>query len=158
MALATQNYWVWEGAEDYKNERLTYYQDQLFKSGITNMHHLRNFTSQLINENGALDPMIMGDYNKKGGYYCSIGIPQINACVHHNMSATRFVNQNPEWKDWKFQIDIMVEWATSNYEKYNGDIFRAVVHHNCPACAQRNSDSNAGYWAKNLRTSKLLTI
>ena len=155
--MSTQNYWVWEGVEDYKNERLTYYQDQLFKAGIKNMDHLKNFTSQLINENGELDPTVLGDWDKRG-WYCSLGIPQINICVHHQQDAASFLAKNPEWNDWKFQVDVMVQWATANYERYDGDIFRAVVHHNSPKAAHANVDTKAGYWAKNLRTGKLLTL
>jgi len=148
-------YWTWVEAEDYKNERLRYYQDLLRAEGITNPDHLKNLTAQLMVENGQLDPEIKGDYNKKG-YYCSLGIPQINMCVHHGVSAGTWLARNPEWKDWKLQMEIMTEWTVGRYEKYDEDIFQTVLGHNCPSCANARWDN--GYWKKVQNHELLLSL
>jgi hypothetical protein len=145
-------YWEWQGAEDYKNVRLRYYQDLLRAEGITNTEHLRNLTAQLLQENGSLDPVVMGDWTNNS-YYCSLGIPQINMCVHHGMDAATWLARNPEWKDWKLQMEIMTEWTVGRYEKYDKDIFQTVLGHNCPSCASAGWDN--GYW-KNVQNKELL--
>lgn len=150
--LSHVKYWEWVDAPEYKKIRLRYYQDLLRAAGVTNIDHLKNLTSQLTVENGALDPLAIGDNG------CSLGLPQINFCVHHGVYASTWLKRNPEWNDWKLQAEVMTEWITSNYERYDGDIFRTVVHHNSPAAAYANVDTNAGYWSKVVKNGNLLSL
>jgi hypothetical protein len=142
--------WKWQGAPEYKNERLAYYQKLLQDAGVDNPDHLKNFTSQLITENGALDPLAIGDNG------ISLGIPQINMWVHHGVMAQTWLDRNPEWRDWKLQMEIMRDWTMARYEESEGDVFYTVLRHNSPRAALAYQDN--GYWAKVVKNGKLLTL
>ncbi len=145
-------HFVWKGQPEYKQERLAYYQDQLRERGITDPEAIKLFVAQVVQENGALAEDVMGDHN------CSVGIPQRNVC-NYGYTATSFVKKYPEWQDWRFQIRWLADSAKAQYDKYNGDMFRAIVAHNCPACAAANRNTNADYFgdvSKHLRELAVL--
>jgi len=123
-----QTVYQWKDAEPYKNERLAYYQLQLRNRGINKESDLKLLTAQIIQENGSLSENVHGD----GG--CSVGVLQYNACAHHNMSAKRFLETHPEWKDWKFQFDRMADMVADRYGIYDGNMKSVVIRHNCPKC------------------------
>lgn len=144
--------YAWKGAPAYKNERLTYYQEQLIARGITNKEHLKLLTAQVIQENGSLSENVHGD----GG--CSVGILQYNACVHHGVSAKKFLEKHPEWKSWQYQLDRMADMVADRYHNlYAGNIKQVIVHHNRPVDAKRNRDTPAGYYRTIAARTSLLT-
>ena len=145
--------WEWEDAPDYKNDRLTYYQQQLLNRGITDHDHLKLLTANLIVENGALDENTNGDSG------CSVGIPQRYVC-QFGYSAKSFRKKYPEWNDWRFQLQWMADHTVQSYEKYRGDVFRTIVSHNRPAAAAVGKDSchiTPCYYQRVVKASSLLT-
>lgn len=128
--------WAWRNAPKYKNDLLAMYQKALKKRWIRNGEHLQWLTAQVIQENGALDPERLGDYD------CSVGIPQKYVCSdkYPNYNGRSFLRDNPEWKDPQFQIDWLANSVLKKYQKYNGNIKQTIVHHNCPSCAEVNRD------------------
>lgn len=144
--------WQWDGAPEYKNERLAYYQRLLQDRGITSKIYLQILTAQLIQENGSLSESVHGDNG------CSVGIVQYNACVHNNQNAQAFLRDHPEWKDWKYQMQEMAEMVSKRIVAYHGNIRLVVIAHNCPACAIKGKDSKAGYYQSVLSRTHLLSI
>jgi hypothetical protein len=141
---------LWTGAPAYKNERLAAYQKMLAARGITKSADVKILVAQVIQENGSLSESVHGDAG------CSVGILQYNACVHHGLSAKRFLQKHPEWSDWRFQLERMADMVAERYALYDGDIKRVVVHHNRPASAAVGRDTPAGYYkAVASRTSLL---
>jgi hypothetical protein len=114
--------WKWSGAPDYKNERLAYYQDQLTKVGITDSTAQKWLVAQLVQENGSM--------NEAGIYHnnCVFGIPQINTCGRFNMKADRYLQEHPEWKDWRYQIEQMAVQVKTRYDEFN-EISCTIVGH-----------------------------
>lgn len=140
VPVGSNSTWTWKDAPPYKNERLAAYQGMLKARGITDPDNLKLLTAQIIQENGSLSENVHGD---KG---CSVGVLQYNACVHHHVSAKRFLELHPEWKSWEYQMERMADMVADRMEIYEGDIRRIVIHHNCPACAKAGKDSKAGYY------------
>lgn len=147
MTFSTPS-WEWEGAPDYKNDRLAYYQQQLMNRGVTEKEHLKILTAQLIQEAGSLSEWTIGDSG------CSVGILQYNACVHHGISGNRFLQEYPEWQSWTYQMDRMADMVAERYELYD-DIKLIVVHHNSPAAARRGQVTR--YWHDVAKRQALLT-
>lgn len=145
-------YWKLSGYDtEYKNAILKDFQNMLSNAGIPRKEQ-RWYVSQLYQENGALDPTRLGDHG------CSFGLIQYNACAHDGISATKFMQRNPEWKDSHFQLKVMVDWIVERRKIYKGNIKRVVIHHNSPACASRNcSDTNVGYYSAISKKLALLT-
>ena len=144
--------YAWQGAPDYKNERLAYYQKLLADRGITNADHVKLLVAQLIQENGSLSESIHGDNG------CSVGILQYNACVHNGMKAKRFLETHPAWKDWHYQLEQMANMVADRYEIYDGNIKQVVVHHNRPVSAKNGVDTPAGYYKAVSSRLPLLSI
>lgn len=132
--------WKWDGAPDYKNERLAYYQERLKEKGITDPKKLRLLTAQLIQEAGSLSEDTIGDHG------CSFGILQYNACAHHGMKAKAFLAQPQwrQWNDWRYQLDRMADMVAERVALYDGNMVRVIVHHNHPAAAK--SGKRTGYY------------
>lgn len=120
--------YVWQGAPEYKNQLLAYYQRALKKHGVTNREHVKQLVMQIVQENGALNPLVRGAD-------CEIGIPQrqIAGC-----RITQFLNQNPEWRTAEAQLDWLADRVGILYKEYDGDIRRTIVHHNRPQSAIHN--------------------
>lgn len=127
--------WQWEGegSAPYKNERLAYYQQQLIAQGFTDTEQLKWFSAQLIQENGS--------FNEAGIYHgnCVFGIPQINACGRFHMSATRYLEKHPEWKDWRYQIEQMAVQTKERSLRFNGELSCTIVAHFHPYTAKGGS-------------------
>lgn len=124
----------------------------LVARGITDPDKLKLLTAQIIQENGSLSENVHGDQG------CSVGVLQYNACVHHKMSAKRFLEVYPEWKSWEYQFERMADMVANRMEIYNGNMRQIVIHHNHPACAKRNcSDTKAGYYKTIKAKTSLLT-
>jgi hypothetical protein len=123
--------YVWVGVEQYKNDVLKTYQAKLKERGIEDT---KIFVAQLIQENGRLDPLFIGD---KG---CSIGIPQYNACAKHKMSAAAWIKIHPEWATLEHQLNWLADDVQKNVEKF-GSQKLAVINHNCPKCAHARVDA-----------------
>lgn len=140
--------WKWSGAEGYKQDILARYQSLLRKRGITNERQLKLLTAQLLQENGALDPLRHGDSG------CSVGIPQRFVC-QFGYSAKRFIKKYPEWESAEFQLTWMADHMKMNIEKYK-DIRWAILAHNCPKCANAKWDN--GYLKKVESRTSLLTL
>jgi len=140
--------WKWKDAPSYKNEVLEAYQKKLQARGIKDT---KIFVAQLIQENGALAPDVIGD---KG---CSFGIIQYNACAKHRVNAKKFLADNPEWKTIDKQLDWMADSVALRVQKYP-TIKQAVVSHNCPVCALHAVDSKAGYYASISKRLSLLSL
>lgn len=134
-------YWELSGPDtDYKNAILRDFQDMLSSAGVPRKEQ-RWYVAALWQENGAFDPVKLGDNG------CSFGLIQYNTCAHFNMKAKRFLEKHPEWKDSHFQLKVMTEWVVARRKIYKGNVKRTVIHHNSPACASRNcSDTNVGYY------------
>lgn len=132
---------------EYKNERLLYYQQDLDKKRPENVKdadwiELKKYAvAQLLQENGGLS-----EDHTSGDKGCAVGIPQYNACEHAKMNAKQFLTKYPAWQDWRYQLEQMSDMVLKRWQIYNGNIFRVIVHHNCPACAKRNADSKSGYF------------
>ena len=56
------------------------------------------------------------------------------------MTAKKFLAANPEWASTRFQIDYMATRASNALSTYNGSVKRAIISHNCPDCANHNTD------------------
>ncbi len=136
---------------EYKNARLTEYQDILCDLGVKKSSDLKLFATQLLQENGALNE------NKIGDHGCSIGIPQYNACAHNHTSAAAFVKTHPEWLSYRYQLKWM---GLAMMDKYNrfGDSRRAIIAHNRPASAIKDQDTKAGYYAAIVKMSHILSL
>lgn len=144
-------YWKLSGYDtEYKNAILKDFQNMLSNAGIPRKEQ-RWYVSQLYQENGALDPVRLGDNG------CSFGLIQYNACVHDGISATKFMQRHPEWKDHMFQLRVMTDWIVERRKIYKGNIKRVVVHHNSPAAAARGTDTKAGYYNSIAKKTNLLT-
>lgn len=134
-------YWLPSDAPEYKNERLSLYQDLLKERGITDPKHLKLFVAQILQENGALSEDVDGDHG------CSIGIPQRNVCLFRDpvtkkkFTAKTFRDRYPEWRDWRTQLNWLADSAAKTYSRYDKNVFQAITHHNCPACAQAAVDA-----------------
>lgn len=144
---------IWKDAPAYKNDILKLYQKKLAARGITNRDHLKLLVSQIIQENGALDPL-----HTTGDKGCAVGIIQYNACIHARVSAKRFLQLHPEWKTADFQLERMADMVADRYATYHGDIKRVITHHNRPATARAgNKDTPAGYFRAVSSRLSLLT-
>lgn len=147
----TEGYWLWKedaaGYAPYKNGILKKWQDALRERGIEDKEYLRIYTMQITQENGALDPLVVGDNG------CSLGLPQRNFCSHAGISATKAMNRWSEWKDIDFQIGWFADSTKQKLDKF-GDIKWAVVAHNAPALASKRIE--ARYWKDVNKRSKLL--
>ena len=128
-------YWYWRGAPRYKNEILITYQKALKARGVVSQATLKVFVQQLIQENGALDPA-----STHGDFGCAVGIPQLYVCGKKNYYAKDFLRENPHWYSVRYQIDYMAGRATDALSLYDGNVKRAVISHNCPDCANHNTD------------------
>lgn len=111
----------------YKTERLAYYQELI--AHLIPHEHLKLFAAQLIAENGAMTADRTGDNG------CSVGLIQYNACVHHKVKATRFLELHPEWNDWKYQLEQMSLYVAKRVEIYGKNYDCIILHHNHPAAA-----------------------
>jgi hypothetical protein len=146
--------WKWKDAPEYKNDVLRAYQEKLQARGIKDTKIL---VAQLIQENGALSPEVLGDpltvcvkkekgeCVKYGVRYRSFGIIQYNSHAKHGIFADDFLAQNPEWKTIDKQLEWMadsVAWRATKYPTTK----QVVVSHNCPVCAKHAVDSKAGYY------------
>lgn len=151
QAKASSTEYVWKNAPEYKNERLRAYQRMLKARGITNKDHLRLLVAQLIQEAGSLSETTIGDSG------CSLGIPQLNTCVHHNQKAETFLKSNPEWGDWRHQLEWMADRTATNYQRFDQNVRLTIIAHNCPACARAGKDSRAGYFRAVTARLSLLT-
>lgn len=95
---------------------------------------LRLFTQQLVQENGALDPLsITGDNGR------AYGIGQWNSSSARRMR-NRIAIRKPDGSfdrdaELNRQLDLLAEEMVNRYVMYNGNIRLAVVAHNCPDCA-----------------------
>lgn len=163
LPTSDNKYWKLSGHDtEYKNAILKDFQDMLTKQGIPKQEQ-KWYTAQLYQENGAFDPLRLGDAvyttvckekDWKGNcseevkvlsHYCSFGLLQYNACARDGMSAKKFLEKNPEWKTVDYQLNRMTEEIVFRRGKY-GDLRRSVLGHNCPACANKGYlDSKAGY-------------
>lgn len=146
-----QGEFIWKGAPAYKSDRLRAYQRLLKAKGITKPDDLKLLAAQLIQENGALSESTIGDHG------CSIGMIQYNACAHAGISAKRFLQLHPEWKDWHYQLEQMATMVAERYAMYHGNIKQVVTHHNSPAAAKRGVDTAAGYYRSVVSRTALLT-
>lgn len=150
---AAKAQWVWNGQPEYKNQRLTEYAQMLKERGITDQGVIRLFLAQITQEAGSLSELTIGDSG------CSLGIPQYNACVHKKMSAKTFLKKNPEWGDYKFQLNWMADNMVAKYQKFK-KARCAIVAHNRPASARKctnSTDTAAGYFATISRRAASLT-
>lgn len=92
------------------------------------------FAAQLLQEGGDMNTDTIRDHG------CSVGIPQRNVC-NAGYSAKKFLNTFPAWLDYKTQLKWMVTETVETYNGFHKDIFRTIVHHNCPACASVAQDA-----------------
>lgn len=122
---------VWDGAEPYKNDILKAYQKKLNERGVEDT---KIFVAQLIQENGSLDPLRIGDNGK------SFGIIQYNSYAKHGVNAKRFLELHPEWKTVDKQLEWMADDVAAKMKAY-GSTKLAVISHNCPACAKAGVDA-----------------
>lgn len=126
--------WYKPNEEEYKTGRLAAYQEMLRKRGITDEGHLRLLTAQLLVEAGSLNESVNGDNG------CSVGIPMRNVCLY-GYTAKSFRKKYPEWNSLEFQLNWMADQVAAKYEKYDSDIRKIILSHNCPSCAARNVDA-----------------
>jgi hypothetical protein len=93
--------------------------------------------AQVIQENGALSAHVT-----HGDRGCAVGIPQRYVCtkLDPSITASTWLADNPAWYSWRIQVDWTADRMAAAYARYNGDIKRAVVSHNCPACADAKTD------------------
>lgn len=111
-------------AADYKTLRFREMRD------IISAEHpdLEPYTNLLLahvySENGALAEDRHGDWIDSNRP-CSIGIPQINTCIHYGMNVYRFLDKNPEYKDWRAQFRLYLDWMDKRLTRY-GDIDTAI--------------------------------
>lgn len=101
------------------------------------MPDVKFFVAQIIQENGALSAR-----TTHGDLGCAVGIPQRYVCTKADPSITAgtWLEDNPAWYSWRIQVDWTADRMAAAYARYNGNIKRAVVSHNCPACAEANTD------------------
>lgn len=126
-----QAVYVWKGAEQYKNDILKLYQKKLAARGIKDT---KIFVAQLIQENGALDPLRIGDNGK------SFGLMQYNAHAKHGIPAKKFLAKYPEWKSIDKQLEWMADDVANKLNIYQSPKL-AVISHNCPLCARHRVDA-----------------
>lgn len=131
---------TWSGAEQYKVDRLHEYQNMLCEAGITDPEAIKAFSAQLMQEGGAWNADTLGDNG------CSLGIIQFNACAHFGVKALKFLENNPEWGDYRYQLRWMVDRVVERMDIYDGDIRLSVIHHNRPASARAGKDTARGYY------------
>ena len=147
----TGGYWEWkedaDGYAPYKNEVLKKWQDALRERGIISKNDLLVFTAQALAENGALDPLVIGD---KG---CSLGLPQKNWCSHEGISAKKALKKYPEWSNLDTQLGWFADSTIDHLKKFS-DIKWAVIAHNSPKAALYKNDDH--YWKAVVRQQKLL--
>lgn len=133
--LPAGSYWLWSesapGYEAYKNETLRRFQDAMSSCGIPRTDQ-RLFVQQVTQENGALDPSMTGGTDR--GY--SFGIGQWNTSP---VRAATHLARFPEHATLDWQISELAKSSCEKYALYPGDIRRAIVTHNCPACARSNA-------------------
>jgi hypothetical protein len=80
--------------------------------------------AHLIKENGALAEDRHGDYNGAGNP-CSLGMLQWNTCIHYGKSVHRWLNENPKWRDWRFQVRFYLDQMQGRIAKYKS-VDRAI--------------------------------
>jgi len=68
--------------------------------------------AHLYTENGAFSE------DRDGDNGCSLGMIQWNFCVHEGMKARQWVKKNPEWGDWRFQVNFYLDQINLRKEKY----------------------------------------
>ncbi len=94
--------------------------------------NLKPFVMQIIQENGALDPNVIGDY----GY--SYGLGQ---WYMWPTKAVTYLKKHPQERDLEHQVKKLAEDACGRYTQFGTDIFLAVVAHNSPKAAHLGKDS-----------------
>lgn len=92
---------------------------------------LKVFVQQAVQENGQLDPGVIGDR----GY--SFGLGQWYV---YPTPARLHLAKYPEKKTLDWQINELAKSACDRYALYDGDLFPAVVHHNRPVSAKAGKD------------------
>lgn len=82
--------------------------------------HITILLAHLLTENGALSEDRHGDWidvNRP----CALGIPQWNTCIHYQQNVYRWIKNNPEWADWRFQVNFYLsemQWRIDTYGLY----------------------------------------
>lgn len=143
---------IWEGQPQYKQERLSFYLGLLKKNISIPSNDYPILLAQLIIENGALDPDVVGDHG------CSGGLIQYNSCSHHKLKWLKFVEKYPDWNNWQYQIQQMAIMVGDRYKIYHGNIEQVIVHHNSPALARKSENqTNTKYYKKALQRSLSLS-
>ncbi len=146
----------WQIKEDnpsyapYKQEVLRQWQDALRSRGINNKDDLKVFTAQIMQEDGSLSPLTIGDHG------CSLGLPQRNFCAATNrkFNATTAMKKWPEWNDLGFQLNWFADRVKDNMTNYKS-VKWSVISHNRPLSA-RNKEETV-YWTDvNNRKSMLV--
>lgn len=85
--------------------------------------------AHLYTENGAMAEGRHGDPIPGTTKHCSIGIIQWNLCSHKGMSVESWLAKNPEWADWRFQVNFYLDTIQSYIARY-GDLDSAIAHWN----------------------------
>lgn len=91
------------------------------------------FVAQVLQENGALDPALTGGTDR--GY--SFGLGQWN---HSPVKATTWLEEHPEQKSPQWQIAQLATESCDAYQRFHGNIEKAVIARNCPQCALYGGD------------------
>jgi hypothetical protein len=115
----------------YKNDTLRMFGDAMTKCGIPPREQ-RLFVQQVLQENGSLDPSITGGTDM--GW--SFGIGQ---WYKYPVKAKRWLELHPEQATIEWQTAALAESSCAAFNRYPGDIRRAIVSHNCPECAIHNA-------------------
>lgn len=79
--------------------------------------------AHLLTENGALAEDRHGDFHD--GIPCSIGIPQINTCIHFNQNVYQYLDEHPDMREWRNQFRMYLQWMDARITKYE-DIDEAL--------------------------------
>lgn len=106
--------WTWPPLEvlDYKQVRAREICAMAKNKGFSEKE-CPLLVAHLITENGALAEDRHGDNG------CSMGVIQWNTCVHEGMKVEKFFKNNPEWRDWRYQVTHYLNEITRRKAKYD---------------------------------------
>lgn len=131
LPVPKKGYWLLPGGNDHQNNVLQKYQDALRLKGIEDEDTLKYASALIVHENEKLTTDRLGD----SGH--SFGICQKNL---GRGWAADFLAKNPEWDTVDKQVEYCADRFASALKTYK-TTFRAVVEHNCPACAEAAVDA-----------------
>lgn len=139
-----EQYWVYDGWEDWKNDILMRIQQALVTRGVAR-EDLKPFAMQVVQENGRMDPLYC-----KGDNGQSYGLGQwyqenSNACARLQREAVKkpdgTIDRDAELTR---QLRMLADSMADYYKMYPGDVIAAVAAHNGPSRIARGETNSDG--------------